>query len=150
AVRPARARTRSRGGGGALRHRRPADLRLPAGWRAADRHRRPAGSRPGGAHRRGAHRARIHRGRDHATGRTGRLRRATDQERRNTMTTDGAARKPLTGVKVIDLSHYGAGPIGSMVLGDLGAEVIKVEHPKGDSLRRAGVTFPQGWSTFFL
>ena len=66
------------------------------------------------------------------------------------MNADVAARKPLTGVKVIDLSHYGAGPIGSMVLGDLGADVIKVEHPQGDSLRRAGVTFPQGWSTFFL
>ena len=59
-------------------------------------------------------------------------------------------RGPLDGVRVIDLSHYGAGPVASMVLGDLGAEVIKVEGPGGDPMRRVGVTFPAGWSTFFL
>ena len=59
-------------------------------------------------------------------------------------------RGPLDGVRVIDLSHYGAGPVASMVLGDLGADVIKVEGPGGDPMRRVGVTFPDGWSTFFL
>jgi crotonobetainyl-CoA:carnitine CoA-transferase CaiB-like acyl-CoA transferase len=37
-----------------------------------------------------------------------------------------------------------------MVLGDLGADVIKIESPKGDASRSTGITFPGGWSTFFL
>lgn len=59
-------------------------------------------------------------------------------------------RGPLDGIRVIDLSHYAAGPIATMVLGDLGAEVIKIEHPNGDAGRTMGATFPEGWSTFFL
>jgi crotonobetainyl-CoA:carnitine CoA-transferase CaiB-like acyl-CoA transferase len=57
---------------------------------------------------------------------------------------------PLSGVRVIDLGHWAAGPIAAMVLADLGAEVIKVEPPNGDPARLMGVNFPQGWSTFFL
>jgi crotonobetainyl-CoA:carnitine CoA-transferase CaiB-like acyl-CoA transferase len=43
---------------------------------------------------------------------------------------------PLTGIRVIDLTIWMSGPIGSMLLGDLGAEVIKVEGPTGDPTRR--------------
>lgn len=43
---------------------------------------------------------------------------------------------PLTGVRVVDLSIWMSGPIASMLLGDLGAEVIKVEGPSGDPTRR--------------
>jgi crotonobetainyl-CoA:carnitine CoA-transferase CaiB-like acyl-CoA transferase len=60
------------------------------------------------------------------------------------------SRGPLAGVRVVDLSHFAAGPVATMVLADLGADVIKVEHPRGDPCRDLGVTFPGGWSTFFL
>lgn len=43
---------------------------------------------------------------------------------------------PLAGVKIIDLSAYIAGPYGGTLLADLGAEVIKIEPPDGDNLRK--------------
>jgi crotonobetainyl-CoA:carnitine CoA-transferase CaiB-like acyl-CoA transferase len=45
---------------------------------------------------------------------------------------------PLTGLKVLDACQLFAGPIVSTMLADFGADVIKVEHPKGDSLRTTG------------
>ena len=48
---------------------------------------------------------------------------------------------PLTGVVVLDLGQYLAGPYGPMLLSDLGAEVIKVEPVRGDSMRMAGMPF---------
>ncbi|WP_222128178.1 CoA transferase [Roseomonas gilardii] len=57
---------------------------------------------------------------------------------------------PLAGVRVLDLSRILAGPCCAMVLGDLGAEVVKVEHPiRGDDTRDWGLrTGPTNTSYF--
>ena len=46
--------------------------------------------------------------------------------------------QPLTGITVIDAATIYAGPFAAQLLGDFGADVIKVEHPLGDSLRTHG------------
>ena len=57
----------------------------------------------------------------------------------------------LTGVRILDFTRDMTGPYGTMVLGDFGADVIKVESaPKGDPLRSAGTDFIHGQSTMFL
>ncbi|WP_326522888.1 CaiB/BaiF CoA transferase family protein [Sphingomonas sp.] len=56
---------------------------------------------------------------------------------------------PLTGLKIIDLSHFISGPFATMLLGDLGAEVIKVEPPGGDPTRLIPPFISEGNSTFY-
>jgi len=56
----------------------------------------------------------------------------------------------LEGMRVLDLSQIMAGPLSSMILGDLGAEVIKIEPPEGDASRSMGDTFLQGQSDYLL
>jgi crotonobetainyl-CoA:carnitine CoA-transferase CaiB-like acyl-CoA transferase len=46
-----------------------------------------------------------------------------------------ALRPPLHGVKVVEFGHIAAGPFTGMLLGDLGADVVKVEPPGGDGMR---------------
>jgi crotonobetainyl-CoA:carnitine CoA-transferase CaiB-like acyl-CoA transferase len=51
---------------------------------------------------------------------------------------DPAARGPLVGLRVIDAGVLFAGPVIGTLLADFGADVIKVEHPRGDALRTLG------------
>ena len=47
---------------------------------------------------------------------------------------------PLSGTRVVDLTRILAGPFGSMILADMGAEVVKIETPgAGDPVRHQGV-----------
>lgn len=58
---------------------------------------------------------------------------------------------PLEGIKVVDLSRILAGPYCSMMLADMGAEVVKVENPDGgDDTRGWGPPFLDGESSYFL
>ena len=50
----------------------------------------------------------------------------------------GKCAGPLTGTRIVDAGMLFAGPLVGAMLGDLGAEVIKIEHPKGDEARRLG------------
>lgn len=57
---------------------------------------------------------------------------------------------PLNGIKVLDLTRVLAGPYATMLLGDLGAEVIKIEQPgTGDESRNFG-PFKNGFSLYFM
>ena len=58
---------------------------------------------------------------------------------------------PLDGITVLDLTRVLSGPYCTMMLGDMGARVIKVEQPgKGDDTRAWGPPFQHGESTYFL
>lgn len=56
---------------------------------------------------------------------------------------------PLTGLKVVDFTLFLSGPFATQILGDLGAEVIKIEAPDGDLSRSVPPLFVDGSSTYF-
>lgn len=57
---------------------------------------------------------------------------------------------PLAGVRVLDLTRVLAGPFATMLLGDAGAEIVKVEPPRGDETRQWGPPWPGGESAYFI
>src|SRR6266702_4421784 len=63
---------------------------------------------------------------------------------------DAKAAPPLEGIRVIDFSRLFAGPYCTMMLADLGAEVVKVEAPMGDDARRFGPPFLGGEGMNFM
>lgn len=61
-----------------------------------------------------------------------------------------AARGPLAGIRILDLTAVVLGPVATQVLGDYGADIIKVEPPEGDLMRSNGAPKRPGMSSIFL
>src|SRR5438270_5305268 len=57
---------------------------------------------------------------------------------------------PLAGIRVIEVAIAVLGPLATQVLGDMGAEVIKVETPEGDPMRQIGPARNAGMAAYFL
>ena len=65
--------------------------------------------------------------------------------------TSSQSNGPLSGMVILDLTQILAGPMCTMVLADMGADVIKIEKPNGgDDNRRMGPPFVKDWSAGFL
>ena len=58
--------------------------------------------------------------------------------------------RPLEGIRVLDLSRVYAAPAGSMLMADLGAEVIRIEHPNGSDSMRDWGPFVNEQSTYYI
>ncbi|MBV9777651.1 MAG: CoA transferase, partial [Acetobacteraceae bacterium] len=56
---------------------------------------------------------------------------------------------PLAGIRVVDLTTVVLGPFATQVLGDMGADVVKVEAPGGDTTRQIGPSRTPGLGAYF-
>ena len=63
---------------------------------------------------------------------------------------DGHGRAPLSSIRVLEVGNYMAGPFCGMQLADLGAEVIKVEHPDGGDQVRSSAPLIDGEGSAFM
>ncbi|HEY8611706.1 MAG TPA: CoA transferase [Roseomonas sp.] len=66
------------------------------------------------------------------------------------MSQNASRAAPLSGYRVLDLTTFLSGPFCTQILGDLGAEVVKIETPEGDSSRDIPPHFVDGDSAYFL
>ncbi|MEZ5801387.1 MAG: CoA transferase [Nitratireductor sp.] len=66
------------------------------------------------------------------------------------LTTDEQNHGILSGYRIVDLSSVVLGPFCTQILGDMGADVIKVESPDGDIMRHAGPTVSPGMGPIYL
>ncbi|NNM72703.1 CaiB/BaiF CoA transferase family protein [Enterovirga aerilata] len=57
---------------------------------------------------------------------------------------------PLNGIRIADMTMNVLGPYGSQILGDMGADIIKIEPPEGDTLRGIGPCRHKGMGPYFL
>src|SRR3954467_13223136 len=57
---------------------------------------------------------------------------------------------PLTGIRILDLTSVLLGPLATQIMGDMGADVIKIEAPDGDIARHAGPFRNRGMGAVFL
>lgn len=57
---------------------------------------------------------------------------------------------PLSGIRVIDFTTNVLGPLAAQILGDMGADVIKVEAPEGDPMRQSGLSKNPGMASLFM
>ena len=62
------------------------------------------------------------------------------------MNDEQTARMPLAGVRVVDMSNYLAGPLCTMYLADYGADVVKIENPRGGDPCAFGATTKTAWA----
>ena len=66
------------------------------------------------------------------------------------MNTSDLSNGPLTGIRILDLTSVVLGPLATQILGDYGAEIIKVESLEGDLMRANGVLLAPGMSSIYL
>src|SRR3546814_6442866 len=69
---------------------------------------------------------------------------------RSTMIKKQTCAGPLDGIRILDLSSVVMGPYATQILGDLGADIIKVEPPAGDNMRAVGPMRNPGMGAIYL
>ena len=57
---------------------------------------------------------------------------------------------PLNGIRIVDMTMNVMGPYAAQILGDMGADICKIEPPEGDTLRGIGPSRHKGMGPYFL